>query len=420
MLRKREEEKTRRTDGHQGEGREPEVRALLDFAHEDALGVVNGVEIPSILQDIEASSVFHDGDSSLDTFINVPSGTVSPTSSSISIASGLASSELGQELEHGENQTATRHDNFYFEDGNIEIACGSTIFRVHSSVISFSPSDLREIISQLAPLNAPTPEGCPRITIPDSAEDFAILLQMIYTPGSVSPSCELTAQPVTRFPARHEVPEFSVFASLLRMTTKYGFSIIRDQLVKDLEGAYPTKWEDFRSAKVLGEDAFGSPKPHPNAVLNLFEAQNLTFAFPFAAYRASVGGFQALISNKPGTVLSRPILASTVRSMRLLSVSVSKAARMVTYGGYLWVCPDKACTPNVDLNPVEKRMEALEKIYIAMIDKREGGPLSSPSLKRLLCTKCAKNVEASHAVWGSFFWENLPPVFGLPRGWDDL
>ena len=72
------------------------------------------------------------------------------------------------------------------------------------------------------------------------------------------------------------------------MTTKYGFSDIREALVKDLKGAYPTKWEDFEPAKVLGENVFGSPEPHPNAVLNLFLEQRIKFALPFAACRAGL------------------------------------------------------------------------------------------------------------------------------------
>ena len=54
------------------------------------------------------------------------------------------------------------------------------------------------------------------------------------------------------------------------MTTKYGFIDVREQLIEDLRSAYPTEWEDFKAAKVLGEDVFGLPRPHPNAVLNLF------------------------------------------------------------------------------------------------------------------------------------------------------
>jgi len=231
------------------------------------------------------------------------------------------------------------------------------------------------------------------------------MLKMIYTPG---------------FPARNEVPEFSVFASLLRVTTKYGFSNVRDQLVKDLKGAYPTKWEDFRTAKVLGEDVFGSPKPHPNAVLNLFESQGVRFAIPFAAYRVSIGGFQTLMSDKPGSVLSRRAFASTVQGMNALSASICKAARMVAYGGSLRVCPHKTCTLNVDANPVEKRMEALEKVYLAMIDKREGGLLSPPRLGNLLCAKCAERVAATHEGWGSACWERLASVFGVSDCWDNL
>ena len=133
------------------------------------------------------SSAFSHGNSSLETFIDVPPGSLSPTLS-ISSVSDLTPTEFGEEIELEEKQTATRHDKFYFEDGNVEIACGDNIFRVHSTIVSFSSSELREILSHPASLGASTPEGHPRITISDSAEDFAILLKMIYTPGFVSHS----------------------------------------------------------------------------------------------------------------------------------------------------------------------------------------------------------------------------------------
>jgi len=75
---------------------------------------------------------------------------------------------------------------------------------------------------------------------------------------------------VARFPTRHEIPTFTVFVSLLRMTAGYGYFNIRDQLFKDLKSAYPTKWEAYQAAEVLGESIFESPKPHPDAVLSLF------------------------------------------------------------------------------------------------------------------------------------------------------
>ncbi|KAF9644393.1 hypothetical protein BDM02DRAFT_3263577 [Thelephora ganbajun] len=290
-------------------------------------------------------------------------------------------------------------------DGNVEIVCGDTVFRVHSTIVSFSSPNLRDILSQPALLRAQAPEGPPRITIPDSPEDFGILLKMIYTPG---------------FPARHEVPEFTVFASLLRMTTKYGFFDVRDQLIKDLKSAYPTKWEDYRTAKVLGEDVFGSPKPHPNAVLNLFEVQNIRFAIPFAAYCASIGGFLALISDKPGTVLPRHTLATTIHGMHVLQSVASHVARVAAYEGKLWVCPNDACALNAGISPIEKKLEAMGKIYEAMVGQRKGGVLSTPSLEHLFCPKCTIDFGVAYAGSGSVLWEKLPSVFTVSHSWDGL
>ena len=140
---------------------------------------------PSISQNIE-TSVFNDLDSLPESFINVTAGKASSPTLSISTISDLTPMELGEDIEHSsEEQIPTRHETFYFEDGNVEILCGDAVFRVHSTVVSFSSPKLRDILSQPALLHAPTPGGCPRVTISDSAEDFAILLKMIYTPGCI-------------------------------------------------------------------------------------------------------------------------------------------------------------------------------------------------------------------------------------------
>ena len=137
---------------------------------------------PSILQGAESPSVLYGMRFSSESFVNVPAGAVS--SSTLSL---FTSTDPGEEIDHTELVT-DRHDTFYFEDGNVEIVCGNTIFRIHSTIISFSSYKLREILSPPALLHAPTPEGRPRVTLSESAEDFGILLKMIYTPGSVSSS----------------------------------------------------------------------------------------------------------------------------------------------------------------------------------------------------------------------------------------
>jgi len=129
---------------------------------------------PSVLQDVVSSS---------ETFISTQAVTASPPTSTISTVSDLTPTDLDEDTEVGNERILTRHETFYLEDGNVEIVCEQTVFRVHSPIVSFSSPKLRDVLSPATLLDAPMPEGCPRVTFTDTAEDFAILLKMIYIPG---------------------------------------------------------------------------------------------------------------------------------------------------------------------------------------------------------------------------------------------
>jgi hypothetical protein len=151
------------------------------------------IDIPSsILQPGEPPSILHDVESFPDTFsetfTEIPTGTPSSPTFSISTVSDLTPTELDEDIGGGGGErVATRHDTFYFEDGNVEVVCGGTLFRVHSTVVSFSSPKLRDMFSPSTLLNAPMPEGRPRIIAKDNSDDFAVLLKMIYTPGYAPP-----------------------------------------------------------------------------------------------------------------------------------------------------------------------------------------------------------------------------------------
>ena len=77
------------------------------------------------------------------------------------------------------------HETFYLEDGNAEVLCGNTLFRVHTTILFFHSPALRRMFAQSNLATAESPNGCPRILSTDSARDFATLLKMIYLPGFV-------------------------------------------------------------------------------------------------------------------------------------------------------------------------------------------------------------------------------------------
>ena len=165
-----------------------EIRTPVTFApgHLPSLEIDTGIP-SSELQGDGPPSVLPNVWSSSETFMNSPETAVTSPTLSISTVSDLTPTELGEETEHSGEQATTRHDLFYFEDGNVEIMCRDTAFRVHSTIVSFSSPKLRDMLTPTTLLNAPMPEGCPRIAFADSAEDFAVLLKMIYTPGYVHP-----------------------------------------------------------------------------------------------------------------------------------------------------------------------------------------------------------------------------------------
>jgi len=197
------------------------------------------------------------------------------------------------------------------------------------------------------------------------------------------------------------------------MATKYGFSDIREALVEDLKGAYPTKWENFGAARILGEDVFGSPKPHPNAVLNLFLEQDVKFALPFAAYRATTGGIPDLVSDKPGTVLPRLTLASIIHGMGAMKRAIILSVYAIVHVGDLGVCPDRSCVLNIGINSTAARRGALNKIFNVMVKGGEANVLSPPSFGGIVCTSCARELEKAYLDrCKEFVWAVLPSLFG--------
>jgi len=85
---------------------------------------------------------------------------------------------------------AIPHKTFYLEDGNVEVLCGNTLFRVTVSTLSFHSPALRQMFAPTNLVTAESSNGCPRILSSDTAKDFATLLKLVYLPEFVVlPAC---------------------------------------------------------------------------------------------------------------------------------------------------------------------------------------------------------------------------------------
>jgi len=112
-------------------------------------------------------------------------GSPATQSASISVASlsDFTTADAPDDEAPVDSTTITSHDTFYFEDGNVEVLCGNTLFRIHTSILSLHSPVLSQIFTKANLAAAESPSGCPRISSSDTVIDFATLLKIIYLPG---------------------------------------------------------------------------------------------------------------------------------------------------------------------------------------------------------------------------------------------
>jgi len=128
----------------------------------------------------------------------VPGSTAAHSPSiSISALSDFTIADTSDDESPLDPTALTPHDPFYFEDGNVEVLCGNTLFRVHTSVLSLHSPVLGQMFAKSNLASAESPNGCPRIVSSDTAMDFATLLKVIYLPEYATPPLCRSIVPLT-------------------------------------------------------------------------------------------------------------------------------------------------------------------------------------------------------------------------------
>jgi len=321
----------------------------------------------------------------------------------------------------------TPHETFYLEDGNVEVLCDNTLFRVNTSVLSFNSPVLSRMFTKVSLGAAESPNGCPRIPSSDAAADFVTLLKIIYLPEYASlllfqRTAPLTV-PVYRFPERNKVPDFTTFSSLLRITTKYEMPAVRSRILDVVRDAYPEAFEGLAPSKQLGERVFSWPTPHPNEVLNLFVQQRLTSALPMAYYMAVRRGVDSLMDRHlPASArLSPEILQVATKGLLVLREMELKGVHRLILGSKgSRSCSGPDCPSRNTTGP------GVSEVHQKVVDRIADSAHSGTKLLEVLllreicgddclgfCESCVEGWEVGHADVRKDAWGVLPGVFGL-------
>jgi len=126
-----------------------------------------------------------------------------------------------------EDEDYISHRTLYFDDGNVILSCGRTIFRVHRSLLSKHSLTFREMLRPPEEDTKPKIlQGCIHAVLDDSADDMEALLNVLYDGLRVDVP-QLT------------VENFPTLSALLRMSVKYQLDRPRPDIIRRIQEEWP-------------------------------------------------------------------------------------------------------------------------------------------------------------------------------------
>ena len=200
---------------------------------------------------------------------------------------------------------------------------------------------------------------------------------------------------------------------------------LRTRLLETICGAYPDTFEGLDPSKVLGEDVFDGPKPHPNAVLNLFIQQAVTSALPMAYYMAARRGSDSLMDTRlpPSATLSGQTLRSATRGLMALREMELKETYQIAFTikdpvrGVTCSSPECFCWRGSISDG--RIIRECQQVFDRVTGSAVGGTriLQVLSASELavpeFCQECVEKMQVGHAEVRRKAWAALPEVFGL-------
>ena len=203
---------------------------------------------------------------------------------------------------------------------------------------------------------------------------------------------------------------------------------LRARLLETIRDAYPRNFEGLDPSKTLGENVFDGPKPHPNAVLNLFVQQKVTSALPMAYYMAARRGLDSLMDARhpAGATLSDQTLRSAMRGlMALREMELKETHRIVFTASNRVGCPSTDCPSQhsggrLDAEVIGVHQRVFDQItgsavgVTRILQVLSAGELAEDTESNL-CQVCVEKMQAAHGEVRRKAWAALPEVFGLRR-----
>ncbi|KLO07725.1 hypothetical protein SCHPADRAFT_945017 [Schizopora paradoxa] len=306
-----------------------------------------------------------------------------------------------------------KRETLWFEDGNIVLASDVHLYCVHRGVLARNSTVFKDMLElpnvgdasnneMETAVREDSWEGKPLVRmVGDGDEDVYHLLMTLYD---------------IEFYSSHRPTTLPIILSLIRMSTKYNFSGIRNAVTTHLEHVYPNDlcvMED-RNFSLLFEDF--------NAVPDDFDLQLLV-----AALKYDMKSVLPMLYLECSTTSLDTILKASERleiEKQHIERILHGRERMIEYSyqyGIKRFAPKRQCSSSICSSA---RLELLHKYVVKLPHNpiqallRNDDVAILDELRESICKACSKAISATLDDFRLEIWDSIPKLYGLGT-WED-
>ncbi|KAF9482969.1 hypothetical protein BDN70DRAFT_828351 [Pholiota conissans] len=175
-------------------------------------------------------------------------------------------------------------DDLWFADGNLILKAENSLFRIYSGLLGARSSVFKDMFGFPPPEGGNTMmDGCPIVTVYDSAKDMAYFLKAVFDSSYFEPP-----------PSPTELP---IVEAVLRLSLKYDVQYLRRRALHHLSSTFPMTLDGWRD-----RDTFRTIPPVDNtpfAAFRIAREFDLTWLLPAILYCVSSHPFEKTLDSAP-------------------------------------------------------------------------------------------------------------------------
>ncbi|KAJ7932800.1 hypothetical protein B0H13DRAFT_2307457 [Mycena leptocephala] len=307
----------------------------------------------------------------------------------------------------------------WFEDGNIVIQAGNSLYRVFRGILATHSSVFKDMLSFPQPPDSELVEGCPLVRFPDSDREVTPFLKALFDPEFFEP-----------FPAS---TSFEIVSGCLRLSHKYGVDYLHRRALIHLSSGYRTKlvesdkfiyrWDDLSAVEKRSWN-WPTERTFLIATIQLAREVDAPWILPSAFYNLAMSYrelgkavFHRVVFNGLPASLSAQDQDSFVEGHNIQTTSTTvDILRFLFDPSEIEGCKSSKNCFSLRLQAMESRREDLRRYASAPLDAWEQDDWT---LLKNLCRACLAVLKQTHEDARQAFWDELPEIYGLPE-WEEL